>query len=82
MMIEEPISSLLESVHIGSNPIIAPTTTESTFVTKQDSFMLGNVQTDIVVNLFSDRVFVIISQMNKVGNLVRVVFYSLFQKTV
>lgn len=62
------LSSLLETVHIAK-----PHTTEATrpsFTTKEESFILNNVQTDIVINMFSDRVFVTISQLNKIGNMV------------
>mmetsp|Transcript_10952 Transcript_10952/g.14263 ORF Transcript_10952/g.14263 Transcript_10952/m.14263 type:complete len:169 (+) Transcript_10952:14-520(+) len=65
----EGMSSLLESVHIAQPPPLPAQLSSAQFATKQDSFILNDVQTDIVVQAFSDRIFIIISQMNKVGNL-------------
>ena len=42
------------------------------FITRQTAVTVGGVHTDLVVQSFADRVFVTVTQTNKLGSMVRV----------
>ena len=78
------VTSLMESMSIPGMPTLeemlaaakavsgaAQLEVPSPFVTRQAAVTIGGVHTDLVVQAFTDRVFVTVTQTNKVGTLVR-----------
>ena len=69
----EAVSSLMESVNFPGKAVWPPPPPEAqppNFITRQTAAVVKGIHTDIVVQVFSDRVFIVITQTNKVGTMV------------
>mmetsp|Transcript_8840 Transcript_8840/g.19968 ORF Transcript_8840/g.19968 Transcript_8840/m.19968 type:complete len:173 (-) Transcript_8840:313-831(-) len=69
----EEVSSLMQSMHLPQFEIGAstpPPPSQSPFVTRHTALKIDGVHTEIVTQAFADRIFITLTQINKIGTLI------------